>query len=255
VADEVERALDPVAPSQKRGHLDTLADHFPDWQSSTAEAPPPPALSAAELVEQLLRRVAELSAEDRARLAGELQPEINAARTGTHHLELWKKLGIDGARPPADERNWRLLAVLVEFYTALDQLAWTLWRNFGVKSAFWKESDLNKLAGPYLAGDTEVSSEQVRQTVERTRRLIAAILGAPGRAAADVAGQHASQFSPEAIEVAARPKKGALESLDAVSWREYKQRHAAGGTAPHLEAAVQAALARAAEDLIGGRVR
>jgi hypothetical protein len=212
-------------------------------------------LTPAELVDQLLGRLQELSGADRARLVAELQPELAAAATGTFHAELWKKLGVAPEKSPSSERAWRVLGNLLEFFTALDQLGWTLWKNSGVKSAFWKEADLGRLVGPYLAGDHEVSGEQIRQAVERTRRLIAAILGAPGRAASDVANRQANRLSPEAIEVAARGEKRALESLDAACWREYKQRFTSGGSASHLEAAIQTALAQAAEDLIGGRTR
>jgi len=256
LADEVERAAEAVAPSQKREYLEALSAQFPAWQ--TAAAPEVPATippSAAGLMGQLLDRLGELGAADRARLAAGLQPELSAAATGSFHLELWKKFGLAAERTPSGERTWRLLGTLLEFFTTLDQLAWTLWRNSGVKSAFWKESDVTKLAGPYLAGDAEVSSEQMRQAVERTRRLIAAILGAPGRAAADVANQQAARLSPEAIEQAARADKRTLESLDAACWREYKQRYTGGATASHVEAAIQAALAQAAENLIGGRTR
>lgn len=255
LADEVERAINAVAPSQKREHLEALAAQFPTWQVAASAPVESAPLSAADLLEQLLARLGELSAADRARLAAELQPELTAAATGTFHLELWKKFGLTADRSPSGERTWRLLGSLLEFFTALDQLAWTLWRNSGVKSAFWKESDVAKLAGPYLAGDAEVSSEQLRQAVERTRRLIAAILGAPGRAASEVANQQTARLAPEAIEQAARGEKRALESLDAACWREYRQRYSSSATAPHVEAAIQTALAQAAEDLIGGRTR
>ncbi len=256
LADELERAVDAVAPSQKREFLDALTAQFPAWQSAApVDASPPAPSSATELVDQLLGRITEISATDRARLAAELQPEMKEAATGTFHAEVWKKFGLATEQTPSNERTWRLLAALIEFFTALDQLGWTLWRNSGVKSAFWKESDLAKMVGPYLTGDSEVSSEQIRQAVERTRRLIAAILGAPGRAASDVASQQSGRLSPESIEQSARSEKRALESLDAACWREYKQRFNSGATASHLEAAIHAALAQAAEDLIGGRTR
>lgn len=256
VADEVERAVENVAPSQKSEYLGALADQFPSWQSAIAlEAAAPAPVSPADLVTQLLAKFGELSPADRSRLALELQPEITAAAKSDHHGELWKKFGVALDKSPSGERTWKLLGSLVEFFTTLDQLAWALWRSLGVKSAFWKEAELAKMAGPYLAGDHEVSSEQVRQAVERTRRLIAAILGASGRAASELANQQAARLSPEAIEVVARSKKGALESLDAACWREYKQRHVSEATAPHVEAAVLAAIGKAAEDLIGGRTR
>jgi hypothetical protein len=256
LADELERAVAGVAPSQKRDHLDALAAHFPNWQSATPAAPAATApLTVAEMVSEVLARLGELSAEDRSRLAAALQPEVAAAATGTHHQELWKKLGLSPDLTPSGERTWRLLAVLLEFFSSLDQLAWALWRNLGARSAFAREAEPARLVGPYLAGDHEVSSEQIRQCVERTRRLVAAILGAPGRAASDVANRHAGRLSPESIEVTARNAKRALESLDVASWREYKQRFAGEATAPHLEAAIMAAVAQAAEDLIGGRTR
>ena len=254
--------MEGVAPSRKREYLDALGEQFPRWQpvarrtdTKVDESP----VEISELVELLVSRLGELSEEQRNELAGMFGPSGGAggdeADAGAHHLEIWKRLGIDAGAAPSRERTWRLLGGLLDFFLSLDQLGWTLWRNMGVKSAFWKESDLAKLAGAYLVGDHEVSTEQTRLTIERTRRLIAAIVGAPGRAAMDVANQHDQQFSPENIEQAARTEKRALESLDAACWREYKQRYSSGGTPAHLEAAIQRAVAQAAEDLIGGRVR
>jgi hypothetical protein len=257
VADEIERAVQSVAPSQKGEYLNALAEEFPAWESvEPAGDDSGEPVPAGELVAQLLARIGELSAADRERLAAEFVPAGGPpAGGGGDHLELWKRFGLPAETPPSGERTWKLLGSLIDFFGTLDQLGWTLWRNMGVKSAFWKESEFNKLAGPYLAGDHEVSSEQLRQTVERTRRLIAAIVGAPGRAANQVANQLAEQFSPDSIEMAARAEKRALESLDAACWRVFKQRYSGQGTAPHVEAAVQTAVARAAEDLIGGRTR
>ena len=261
LADEIERAMGEVPPSRRTEYLETLGAHFPRWQpasvnpaAGTVEAP----LGAGPLLDQLLARFAELSEGDRQRLLEKIRSISGGAITvgdAGHYQEIWKRLGVDASATPSHERVWRLLGGLLDFFFSLDQLGWTLWRNMGIKSAYWKESDLAKLAGPYLAGNHEVSSDQTKLTIERTRRLIAAIVGAPGRAAADVANQQAAQFSPENIEVAARSEKRALESLDAACWREYKQRYASNGTPPHLEAAIQKALAQAAEDLIGGRTR
>jgi hypothetical protein len=80
-------------------------------------------------------------------------------------------------------------------------------------------------------------------------------LGAPSRGAADFAAFHSADFSPEAIEGAARQEKRALESLDAASWRLYKERFKNAGAAPQVENSIQLAVGRAAEDLIGGRTR
>lgn len=256
LADEIRRAMDTVAPAEKSAYLEALAEHFPAWETAspdlTVDVAPVP---VSEVVNQLLNRLPELSATDRERLetvfnTGPANGAVDAA-----HLDLWKKLGLDATSSPSSERIWRLLGSLIEFYAALDQLGWTLWRSMGVKSAFWKEAEFSKMVGPYLAGDSEVSTDHVRQTVERTRRLVAAIIGAPGKAAADVANAQSASLSPDTIEVAARSEKRTLESLDAACWREYKSRYSAHYTASHVEAAIQQAVAHAAEDLIGGRTR
>lgn len=256
LSDEIRRAMDTVAPAEKSSYLEALAEHFPDWQITspvlTDEVVPVP---VSEVVNQLLNRLAELSATDRERLEATFSTgPVNGAFDDSH-LDLWKKLSLDAGSSPSTERTWRLLGSLIEFFAALDQLGWTLWRSMGVKSAFWKEAEFSKMVGPYLAGDSEVSTDHVRQTVERTRRLVAAIIGAPGKAAADVANAQSAGLSPDAIEVAARSEKRTLESLDAACWREYKSRYAAHYTASHVEAAIQQAVAHAAEDLIGGRTR
>lgn len=256
LADEIRRAIDTVSPTEKSAYLEALAGHFPAWQTASPQTPDQEALSPiSEIVSQLLSRLEELSAADRERLESAFNVEPSSGVVDNAHAELWKKFGLDPAQSPSSERTWRLLGNLIEFFAALDQLGWTLWRNLGIKSAFWKEGEFSKMVGPYLAGDSEVSTEQVRQTIERTRRLVAAIIGAPGKAAADVANEQASALSPDAIELTARSGKRTLESLDAACWREYKQRYSSRYTASHVEAAIQQAVAHAAEDLIGGRTR
>lgn len=261
LADEIERAVQGVSPSRQQDFLAALGNEFPTWESAVVEtrgAADPAGFDVQGLLRGLLARLGELSDSDRRALAARLKETGGGDAVpdfGEHHLEVWKRLGVGPAQAPSLERAWRLLGTLLEFYLSLDQLGWTLWRNLVIKSAFWKETELGKQAGPYLSGDREVSSEQTRQTIERTRRLIAALVGAPGRAAMDFANEHAARFSPENIEQAARGEKRTLESLDAACWREYKQRYLAVGTPVHLEAAIQKNLAQAAEDLIGGRAR
>lgn len=259
--EEIERALKPLPPSRRMPYLDALEDNFPAWTSEVPDAPEAPREQSLEELIKLLQALGPKLAEDaRIRIATDLVsarviPESVKPSSALHNEEFWKRFGRTGAAPPHIERALRLLGVLSDFFMALDQLSWTLWRNIGAKSAYRKEFEFAKISGPYLAGDAEVSSDQMRQTVERTRKLIAALLGAAARGSADFAMSHNATFSPDTIELAARQEKRALESIEAASWREYKERFKRAGTAPQVENAIQLAVGQAAEDLIGGRAR
>src|SRR5438445_464410 len=80
------------------------------------------------------------------------------------------------------ERALKLLWITTELTLAFDQLAWALWRQLAPRSAIRREGDFHRLAGPFLAGDADVSPSQVKQLVEKTRRLMSAMLNAVGRA-------------------------------------------------------------------------
>jgi hypothetical protein len=260
LTEEIERALKPLPPSRRPTCLNALEDEFPAWEPELPETAPAHEPSLDELVKLLQKLGPTLSDETRGRIALELIaskviPESAKPAPSGQYEDFWKRFGRSGATPPSTERSLRLLALLSEFFVALDQLAWTLWRNVGAKSAYRKEFEFQKISGPYVAGDAEVSSDQMRQTVERTRKLVAALLGAPSRGAADFASAHSAAFAPESIEVSARQEKRALESLDAASWRLYKERFKNAGAALQVENAIQLAVGRAAEDLIGGRAR
>jgi hypothetical protein len=260
LTDELERWLTPVPPSRKEAFLAALERHFPAWLPSVPEVSSAPEPDLEAVLQRLGKFAESWSEEERGEIANRLGlmgvlPEHAKPPLPARYDELWRHFGRAEKSAPHSERSLRLLGLLAEVFLALDQLSWTLWRGIAPKSAYKKEFDFSKLAVPYLAGDTEVSTDQIRQAIERTRKLIAALLGASGRAASDFAMGHNRTFSPEALEAAARQAKRALEGLDAASWREYKMRFDAAGTTPHLEAAIHSAVAQSAEDLIGGRTR
>src|SRR5205814_1976187 len=112
--------------------------------------------------------------------------------------ELEKKLGLPSGKPLHLERAVKLLAITTELTLALDQLTWALWKQLAsAKTVIRKEGDFNRLAGPYLAGEADVSSAQLTQLVERTRRLISAMLNAVGRAGPAYAKEYVKRLSPE----------------------------------------------------------
>ena len=129
----------------------------------------------------------------------------------------------------------------------------SLWKQLAARSAIRKEADLLKLIGPYLAGDTEVSTQQVAQSLEKTRRLIAGLLGAIGRAGSTYARNHAARFAPDVIKDLALMEKKWSEGLEQVCWRKYEQHAKEYSTEAAIENEIQEGIAKAAENLVMGR--
>lgn len=266
ISEEIERALKSVAPSKRKAYLDALAEKFPAWQPAggvSAPAPVTEQTGAPETPEALLQKLLalapQLAPEMKMEFAKKLQQVgLAAATSGGGALpelpaELQKKLGMSAGKPLDPERALKMLVALSEFSLALDQLVWALWRQMAPKSNIRKEIEFNKLAGPYLGGDPEVSTQLLIQPLERTRKLIAGLLGAIGRASSTYAKKHAGRFAPEVIEDWAKMEKKWSESLEQVCWRKYVQHAKEHATEPAIENEIQEAITKTAESLILGR--
>lgn len=264
ITEEIERALKSISPSKRKAYLDALMERFPAWEgvrsapSSDDKAGPAP-LTAEELLSRLVQLAPTLSPEARTAFAGQLQAVGLSVKESANAFldlppELQKKLGLATGKPLQLERAVKLLVITTELALALEQLAWALWKQLAPRSAIRKDSEFNRLAGNYLAGDGEVSTAQVTQSVEKTRRLIAGLLGAVGRAGSAYAKKYSSQLSPELIEDWARLEKKWNESLEAACWRKFLQHAKEHASEPAIEHEIQEAIAKAAENLILGRV-
>lgn len=263
LVEEIERALKPVSPTRRRIYLDSLAERFPAWEGLRSAARSDVKVRSAlltpeEMVAGLIELAPTLSPEARASFASQLQAVgLVVKETSSPALELpaeiQKKLGLPPGKPLQVERAVKLLAITAELTLALDQLAWALWKQLAPKSAVRKEVEINRLMAAYLAGDTEVSTPQLTQAVEKTRRLIAGLIGAVGRAGASYAKKYVSRLSPEVIEDWARMEKKFTESLEAACWRKFVQQAKEHASEPAIENEIQEAIARTAENLILGR--
>jgi hypothetical protein len=264
ITEEIERALKPVSPTRRKLHLDSLAERFPAWEGvrSTADsdvkagnAP----LRPEELVASLVQLAPTLSPEARAAFAAQLQAVgLSTKESADAFLELppelQKKLGLPAGKRLQLERAVKLLVVTTDLALVLEQLAWALWKQLAPKSAIRKEAELSRLAGSYLAGDAEVSTAQLTQPVEKTRRLIAGLLGAVGRAGSSYAKKYVTRLSPEVIEDWAKMEKKWNESLETACWRKFVQQAKEHASEPAIEHEIQEAISKAAENLILGRV-
>lgn len=263
IKEEIERALKPVSPTRRKVFLDSLAERFPAWEGarSTAESDTkagPVPVQPEELVARLIEAAPTLSAEARAAFAQQLQAAgLSVKESADAFLELppelQKKLGLPAGKRLQLERAVKLLGITADLAIVLEQLAWALWKQVAPKSAIRKEADLSRLAGTYLAGDADVSTAQLTQPVEKTRRLIAGLLGAIGRAGSSYAKKYVTRLSPEVIEDWAKMEKKWNESLEAACWRKFVQQAKEHASEPAIEHEIQDALAKAAENLILGR--
>src|ERR1043166_1646420 len=262
--EEIERGLKDVVPSKRPRFLQALAERFPAWEESAPPAQPAtmPGQPADESPEALLARLIEkassLSPEARDEFARKLQQAGLGPKAGVDFFleippEYQKKLALPAGRPLNPERTIKLLGALCEMTAAMDQLVWALWKQIAPQSNIRKEGEFLKLTGPYLVGDTEVSTQQVVQLLERTRKMIASLLGAIGRGSANYVRKHVSQFAPDVIEDLARIEKKAWEGLDALSWKKYAQLAKEHATEPVIENEIQKGIAKAAENLMVGR--
>ncbi len=259
---ELEQSLKGCVPEKRKARLAALALRFPSGPAAGPAREAPTAEPAAETPEMLFERMLEmlpsLSSEQQAQLTQQLQlagllPERPAGGAFELAPELQKRLGLDGTRPLSVERGAKALSMLLDMVLTLDQLVWTLWKQVASKSVVRKEGDFAKLSGEYLTGSSEVSTAQLLQTLERTRRLTAGLLGAVGRAGGVFAKERARLFDPNAIAAVAQSEKKWNESIEFACWRKYVQLCKEYGAEGAIEKAIQEAMARAAENLMMGR--
>lgn len=266
LVEEIERGLKGCVSEKRKHLLDALALRFPSWQGSApvqvaaATAAPAVASSPESLLSQLLEVIPSLAPAQRANMVDKLksaglvaQERVSGGVGVEIPAELQKRLGLPEGRAPNAERAARMLAPLLDMVLTMDQLIWTLWKQLTSKSVIRREVDLGKLSGEYLAGNPEVSNTQVSQGLERTRKMIAGLLGAIGRAGGAYARERARLFDPTAIEADARTEKKWNESLEYACWRKYVQLSKEYGAEPVIEKGIQEAVAKAAENLIMGR--
>jgi len=263
IAQEIERALKGSVSDKRKVLLEALGQLFPTGQAAGPVVSHQPSAGAATpatpeaLLEGLLEVLPTLPPEqkqeftERLKRAG-LVPERSAAAFEASP-ELLKRLALDATRTVNAERAAKTMAMLVDMVLTLDQLVWTLWKQIAPKSMVRKEGDLVKLSGEYLAGSNEVSTAQLLQTLERSRKLVAGLLGAVGRAGAAYARDRARIFDPNAIEADARAEKKWNESVEFACWRKYVQLCKEYGAEAAIEKSIQEAMAKATENLIMGR--
>lgn len=238
--EEIERALHDIGPARRGSHLDALAEQFPDFapprggESEVALLSLPPEVLVADLIDTAPTLPAETLAAWGQRLAEAGFGNATAASAGPGGgafdlpADTRARLGLAAAQETDPERAARLCGLLIDLTIALDQLAWSVWKQVAPQSIIRRDAgpdgEFRRLAGRYLAGDPEVVATQVSQTLDRSRHLIAGLLAAIGPAGGTFARNYLAKFSPEAIATAAAAGGGSfLSSAEQRNWRKYTE--------------------------------
>lgn len=268
LAEEINSQLKSLPGDRRAAAVEALAERFPTWQMATvsfdsASAAPSPQ-TPDELVEALCSVAPLLSPERRAAI-GERLARAGLARDtgrvidGEALAEVQRKLKLQPADTIDPQRLGRLFAVLAEMAVTLEQLAWNVWRTIAPRSQLRRDSmmpELRVMLRRSLTGESEASSSQVYQQIERSRRLIAGLLASLDAVGRGFAQNYQSRFSPEAIREAVRSegKPGLFDNPEARAWQRYTERSSQLSTGA-IENEIREHLVRLTEELARGENR
>jgi hypothetical protein len=238
LSEELEQALRAVSHGKRKECIEALAEQFPvpDSVDPLKRTEPTPALGAvqddpADLVQRLASSIRSMPPEVSSPILKQIQ-EIGLLGTAINGegvqvpeelLERMRKLAPD--KPLDLRRALRLLDILIEVTANLDQLVWQVWKTIGAKSIIQHESgpygDFRKTFAPYLSGDPEVSTEQIKQLINKTRKLVSGLIAAMGSAGEINTHKYLDRLSPSAIRKMAEADPGVFESFEKKCWRKY----------------------------------
>ena len=157
------------------------------------------------------------------------------------------------------DRLTRLCAQQEEFLVKLDQLVWNTWKILAPKSALKRDAslgDLRTLVRHYLRGDAEPSDQQMVQQIERTRQLIAVLMGSMSQISRGFAKRYQTRYAPDAVKDLVKLEGGGrlLTSADTRYWRKYSEL-AAEITEAGIQSDMQDVIVRYVEELMRGAPR
>lgn len=267
LAEELQRALQPVPASKRSTYLDALAERFPTWEFATVSAHAPSAIAQQtpdEVVKSFLQLLPQLSPAQREKVQQQLAglgmiQTASLPLDGEALAEVQAKFKLGPKDQIDPQRLGKLFATFADLMLTLDLLAWNLWRNAAPKSTIRRDTsqgDLRTLARRSLLGDAEASATQVQKQLDRTRQLIAGLLAGIGPSGKQFAKRYQQRYSPDAIREATRTESGGglFANPEARCWKKYSDL-SAEITEAAIENDVQTAVVQYAEEVILGTNR
>lgn len=246
IEDHIRQRLEEVPPAKRTLYLDELATRFPVGQSivtsrvtadlSAAAAPAatrPAVESVDEFVRLLDRAAPHWTDADKERVRNRLKELGMVDRSvggglEQHVVELKQKMALAPNEEVSAPKLAKLCIHQAEFYAKLDQLVWNTWKILAPKSALKRDTalgDSRNLVRRYLRGDAEPTDLQLAQQIERTRQLLAVMLGSISQISRGFVNRYQKRFSPEAVKDLVKLEGGSslLTSAEARCWRKYAE--------------------------------
>jgi len=264
--DEVKRALKDIAPEKRSRYVQALAEHFPTGFITNAPSvdATPSDNSPEALIEALVTIAPKLPKSLLVSFGLRLQEAGFGEIKSTTLMDappddLLKSIPLDPLQPVDLQRLYRALAIFAEYYIGLETIIWRTWQELAPTSPVRRDAtvggDVKKVTARYLQGDREVAAEQLRQIVEKTRKLMGGLLGAIPSGGAAFLERFLSEFSPEKVAALAKADKSLGGwTDDAKSWNKYKKM-VEDQKGQVFEEKMYEAIARKAEALMGGTAR
>lgn len=274
LAEEIERALSQLAPDQRDEFLALLGERFPTWDQNVeisarpadnGEAPAPKVVSVMDaeelqdpsfLVQRLVALAGGLSEDQKQGIARTLKKAGIAPPGGGGGG--WPEEAAEGLRQalavPATQamdptRTLELATTAAEIVLSLDQLVWNTWKQMASGSTLRRPSPLKATMARFVAGDQDTPRGQVKQDVERLRRLTAAVVASISQAGQQFAQRHAATVGPEAVK-AATPKAGFTQSQEALYWKKYSELAGEQMDPAAIERDIRAAIVKFVEAIV-----
>lgn len=271
--DILRRSVESVLPEQRRDFLGAVKNRFPSWDTTSAPASPQDADAALgeDTPESLAARLVDfaqfLDDEEREAVATKLRsggfgtqeaepapaaatpgdPVVLPERTQKALQHLMRELGTDRLDLT---RLVKLVALLATYAGNSDQVLWNTWRTVAPRSAIRRPCDLRKNMASYVAGSKDVSGVDLKNHVDRLRRLTAAVIAATGQVGTRLSRQHLAKLAPTEIEAhVKREGGGLLASHEYKCWNRYLKL-ANEISEEHIEHAVKQSVAEFTESLM-----
>jgi hypothetical protein len=236
---EVKKALDALAPEDRKPFLDEMMARFPTWDRNVevaADEPQVPIRSATDaaelrdpsfLVERLI---------DVVRSVPEPQRQVVVQRLREAGLAVVEKAGwalkaeqdFRGKVPLTAQqlvdptRLIELAGSLLASTVKIDDIVFRTFLHMGGGKARLPHRDLLPTATGYVSANPQVSHAEMAECLERIRQLTAALILAVGKVDQQVGARHEQMFSPGAILAAVQAQKGGfMVGQDAKCWQKY----------------------------------
>lgn len=240
LADELERALGKVVPTERPEFLRRLQSLFPSWdarldvskQAEAAMSQSPTDARELRDASFLVSRLAELAPTMSPQERQAAAVRLREAGLSTEGRRAWPDQQADKVRaalklPDTAEidpaRALEMLQTLYEFAASLDQLTWGTWKAIAPRSEIRGAGEVRQTLPNYLAGDQDLPRADVLRNLERLRQLTASLVSAISQTGRQYAQNHYQQFAPPRIEEWSKQEKGAFETLPVACWRKYKE--------------------------------